>query len=873
MRSCVLLCLAVVLAATAPPAGPAGLTVFDNGSTDMKIVLPVLASDAEKDAAAELKHFLDRASGADFEIVSEGQADSGLFIGRTKLAEEWGLPSPPSAPDQDEGFAIEVRGDTGCAVIVGVIEMSTKFAVYDFLDRFLGVRWFLPGELFQVVPRHNRLVIPACSIREVPALSGRVLAYSLGATLYPDNHDPQFGTPFVDFRSDPKAVRVDTSRRSEHASRWACRNLLSVDGRLSGSFHGHNFTRILNYASHFAEHPDYYPPRYSVEGAAPPGGYGWQPCTSNPGVLQLTLDWGRDFFQHNPEHWAWFSLGINDSGGWCNCESCRALDVGRGQFRGHPIMTDRYLKFVRQVAEVMLKEFPDRKIGLIAYNSTVVPPLSDEKLPPNVNVVVTRDSFQYHDPAYLAADLKDDQRWLEVTNGNLYRYDYYTFGWFVPRYYPHRLAADIRRMRDMGVKGIYAEDRPLWPTIGPSFYVAAKLWWNPDRDVDELINEFHATLFGPAAESMGRFWARHEELWLKERPGKWFEGLGDMNTLASMFSPQDLAYLDEQLAEAHRRAGADDLIHKRIRFFERGWQFAEHYIREYHLIKRLQTAKSPETAAELAKQLLAAVQARHQFWAEFREEPRFPGQSGPCEDYRFSLEILHSYAGWEQNHQATLALVAARMASQAPDTYQQLLAHYKAANADAKFIESLESASVLALAKQTPNLIKNPGFELGDANQHPTGIDWVTEGAPQHWAQWKHITGSFSADGGIARIHGTNNGVWLYTFPVDPGEEIVASVQYRLRADLPAKARLGVIWKDLTGAWLGSYTTVGFNADSLGRADDWQEAFCHHIVPAGAVTAVLRFGAENLDPEAVVEFRNPYFAKIAQPSDSEPASP
>ncbi|MCK4323761.1 MAG: hypothetical protein KAW89_04475 [Armatimonadetes bacterium] len=99
----------------------------------------------------------------------------------------------------------------------------------------------------------------------------------------------------------------------------------------------------------------------------------------------------------------------------------------------------------------------------------------------------------------------------------------------------------------------------------------------------------------------------------------------------------------------------------------------------------------------------------------------------------------------------------------------------------------------------------------GDGNQYPTGIDWVTEGAPQHWAQWKHIT--------------------------------------------------------------GSYTTIRFNAESLGRADNWQEAFCHHIVPAGAVTAVLRFGAENLEPEAVVEFTNPYFAKIPQPSSSEPTSP
>ncbi len=844
----------------------AELSVFSRGGRPLSIVISAAATNAEKDAAAELKTFLDKASGASFEVVAEDKSDSGLFVGRTKLAARWGLPAKDPI---DESFDIRVKSAEKRAVIVGQIDMSTKFAVYNFLDRFAGVRWFLPGDLFQIVPKRDRLVIKDCNIHESPALSGRTFGYSLEAEMYPKDQDPQFGTPVVDY-SDPKGVRVVTSRRGGYASRWAFRNLLSVDGRLSGSFQGHNFIRILNYGSYFKDHPEYYPPRYSAPGASPPGGYGWQPCTSDPGVLQLTLDWGRDFFKRNPEHWAWFSLGINDSGGWCECERCKALDVPRGQFRGDTIVTDRYLKFVKQVAEVMLKEFPDRKIGLIAYNTVVLPPLTIDKLPPNVNVVITRDSFQYHDPAYLAQDLEVDKRWLEVTNGNLYRYDYYSLGWMVPRYFPHRMAEDIRRMRDMGIKGVFSEDVPLWPTVGPSYYAATKLWWNPDLNVDKLIKEFNATLFGPAARPMSRFWERHENVWLKKRPGKWFEGLGNMTTQSSMFSPQDLAYLDQQLKDAHKLAGSNQLIQKRIQFFEGGWRLAEHYIREYHLIKELQAAKSPEAASDLAKSLLAAVQARHDYWAKYREEPRFPGQGGPCEDYRMVIETLHHLDEWEQSHQSTLALAAARIASQSPEAYQQLLAYYKADNADPKFVVSIQSAEALARAKGMPNLVRNPGFELGDGNQHPGGIDWITTGAPQHWAQWKHITGSFSFDNGIARIHSTNNGVWIQTFPVTPGELIVGSVEYRLRADQPAKATLRIAWKDQTGAWLGSYTTDGFNADSLGRADDWQEAFCRHVVPAGAATAVFEFGAENLDSGTVVEFRNPTFRKIADEAERKP---
>ena len=213
---------------------------------------------AHEERLDELKQFLDRSSGATFQIVTEDKSDTGLFVGRTKLAKAWQLPQRPPTPEQDEGFAIEVRSAQKQAVIVGTIDMATKFAVYDFLDRFLGVRWFLPGRLFEVVPKCYRLVIADCAIRELPALSGRVLGYAGAGELYPDNADPQLGTPLVDY-SDRKGVRIDTSRRSGHASRWAVRNLLSMDGRLSVSFHGHNFIRIFHYASYFKEHPDQRP--------------------------------------------------------------------------------------------------------------------------------------------------------------------------------------------------------------------------------------------------------------------------------------------------------------------------------------------------------------------------------------------------------------------------------------------------------------------------------------------------------------------------------------------------------------------------------------------------------------------------------------
>ena len=103
MRKYALSCLALIVGATACAAEQTRWTLFEDAATDVNIVLPVAATDAEKDAASELKVFLDRASGASFQIVAEDKSDTGLFVGRTKLAGEWGLPPAPPAPRPARG--------------------------------------------------------------------------------------------------------------------------------------------------------------------------------------------------------------------------------------------------------------------------------------------------------------------------------------------------------------------------------------------------------------------------------------------------------------------------------------------------------------------------------------------------------------------------------------------------------------------------------------------------------------------------------------------------------------------------------------------------------------------------------------------------
>ena len=53
-------------------------------------------------------------------------------------------------------------------------DQSTCYAVYDFLEKFCGVRWYGPGELGRVCPRHTTLIVSGADIRRTPAFKYRM---------------------------------------------------------------------------------------------------------------------------------------------------------------------------------------------------------------------------------------------------------------------------------------------------------------------------------------------------------------------------------------------------------------------------------------------------------------------------------------------------------------------------------------------------------------------------------------------------------------------------------------------------------------------------------------------------------------------------
>ena len=161
----------------------------------------------------------------------------------------------------------------------------------------------------------------------------------------------------------------------------------------------------------------------------------------------------------------------------------------------------------RRLPRPSRKSHPGRYVGVFAYWNVEQPPRNRTRLPDNVLVALTLDILQHYDPAYRDKDRALIRGWNGYTK-NLHTYVYYGLGWYTPRMSPRLVAEDLRFSARNGVQAIYCESYPFWAWCGPMHYVAARLQWDVNADVDRILDEFYRDCFGDMAGPCGRFTTR-----------------------------------------------------------------------------------------------------------------------------------------------------------------------------------------------------------------------------------------------------------------------------------------------------------------------------------------------------------------------------
>lgn len=443
----------------------------------------VALTESARRPAGELNLHLKKMSGAELPVAATVAGDGSyhILIGDVSAVTQAGVTMPRGglAPG---GLAIVCDGDK--LALVGETELAQFYAVDTFLEAHLDVRWFFPGAWGEHVPERKTIRVGRVSYAEGPSFEYRHVGTGL----------------------------------------WALRNkqnaLVGAQGQIKVWQSCHTYTsKLIRADRYFDTHPEYFS-LIDGERRRPKdhGQLNIQLCTSNPELIEEVAKRVIEIVDADPEIRVVTADPV-DGDGFCQCDACRALDE-KGATRDN-LYSRRLLIFTSQVAERVSRKYPEVMIRVLAYRSYMSAPLDpDIKAHPNVLIQFARgsgfacDNHALTDPscgvnrcggrAYL-------ESWRRLTE-NICLYEYYwRVAWHgLPWPMVHAIRKDIPYFKSLGLWGVYTQwsGRNL-ATNGLNYYVAAKLLWDADLDVDALLADTYEKYYGEAAIPMQKY---HEAL-------------------------------------------------------------------------------------------------------------------------------------------------------------------------------------------------------------------------------------------------------------------------------------------------------------------------------------------------------------------------
>jgi len=371
-------------------------------------------------------------------------------------------------------------------------EQGTCYAVYHFLEKFCGVRWYGPNEISIIIPSQPTLIVKGMDIRRAPALKYRDALWS-------------GNWPFMQ-------KQWGTVSRAEIFLFW---RRLRLGGEKWAGNHTFHKQTIEKY---FTD------PEYQAKGP----GSGTQLCYTHPKLIQEVSQIADDFFDGTkdvPEGWKavgnYFAIVPDDNLKFCRCERCQELiSSGRNMWTGQfssGRMSNYVFSFVNAVARELQKTHPDKYIAALAYWEYALPPRGFD-IEPNVSIAPCLHTCYYaiHKEMY-ENDMNLYHEWLKKAKAPVFLWNYYHHpmeaglgGGFkcFPNIMVHETAKIMRKFIEDGIRGIFicGEQDML------EGYVIAKIWDDPTQDVDAILDEFFHLYFGNASEPMKKFYLQIEQI-------------------------------------------------------------------------------------------------------------------------------------------------------------------------------------------------------------------------------------------------------------------------------------------------------------------------------------------------------------------------
>ncbi len=504
-----------------------GLCLAQDGRTDYTIVTAKDAPAPVKFAAEELQKYLWQITGVRLPIALDAGGESAICVGESKmLAAELDRLRADLQPRGEDGYRMFSQGKR--IVLVGNSPRATLYAVYHFLEKYLGCGWCAPGE--DTVPQQASPRIPPFDDRVgPPALAMRqIILFPYGGQWLTKNN-----LPHTDWLAKNRFNWAHPAPNGPYSwERNRSREVLVPEVEKRGLYlevGGHTFNTWIPPDQYAQPHPDYFAVLDSG-GRAVEANEKAGLCLSHPEVAPQVAANIIRWLDENPEVDA-ADLWHNDSYTYCRCPNCTPKAAQESEAR--TAYTRTYIRFANRVAELVAQRHPKVLLNLLAYAHTTNCPPDAER--PNDNVLVglclfPRPSQRTMRPLETSPQALDSNlrvqipAWHKVAK-HFYIYEYYTFSpqqkvWSMVS----MIGEDIRYFQRLGVAGISSDQ---W---GPNWYplnmvAFGKLAWNPQLKPEEIIDDFCAKYYGRAGRTMTAYWNLLEqglrESWNTQTPIDW----------------------------------------------------------------------------------------------------------------------------------------------------------------------------------------------------------------------------------------------------------------------------------------------------------------------------------------------------------------
>ena len=383
------------------------------------------------------------------------------------------------APDDLSGLYTNAarlkRAQSNVVVLCSPSTQGTEWGIYEFLDQYVGVRFYLPGDLYTSQPCWQSLELGDFNAVEEPYVKSCYMSGLGGMT---------------------------------GESSWMTRN--RVLHRLGGS-HQHTMWERFPPGIYSNTVPEIYP---MVSGAryipTVSSDQGWQPCFTEPHLLEAAMQSAATLFAGSPQH-TYMAVSVMDGGAFCECPRCMEVinQCGGDSLAGYSRM---YWDFMNALAAEFEIHFPDKRLLGLAYSYVQQMPLTP--LRPNIVVFNNHHLGELLPDGLLApggaleltlnvASHQGNHDWLEGA------------GYYGPRIYNDYFKQYMQAVHDSRVDGSYAhaEAYANWGLDGPKCWVVSRLWWNPELDLSALEKQFCDDLFGPASSPMYLYFNKLDDLW------------------------------------------------------------------------------------------------------------------------------------------------------------------------------------------------------------------------------------------------------------------------------------------------------------------------------------------------------------------------